>query len=157
MIRCYECRCKKCERTMQITFKSEPFPVIGEEFYFDCKICGEKTPYTRVLTRKAKADLKRFEDEEKLRQEISTLCARHDFSCRFLYQSVIIKTDISTWCFDYHKKNKTLYHESTIKINFETGEPCFAHIQFENRYISTEEIIEYITSHDARKQDIRND
>lgn len=150
MTRCYECICKKCGKTTQITFKEEPFPELGEEFSFDCKECKEKTPHSRVLTRRAQSEQKRLKDEEDLKKHIVDLCTQNGFSYRFLYQSVIIKTDISSWCFDYHKKQKTLYHESTVKINFETGDPCFAHIQFENRNISTEDVIKYIASHDTK-------
>ena len=156
MPRCYECVCEKCHKTTSITFKSEPFPEIGEVFNFQCKICGENTAHTRVLTRKAMSELKQVDAEKALKNNIEALCAQHNFTCRFLYQSVIIQTAISSWCFDYHKSKKTLYHESTVKINFETGDPCFAHIQFKNRKVSTEEIIEYIASHDAKKQAERN-
>lgn len=72
----------------------------------------------------------------------------YGFLYRFLYQSVIITTQLSDWCFDYHQSAITLYHESTIKINFETGNFAKAHVQFRNQKMSVPEVIDYIAAHD---------
>jgi len=63
----------------------------------------------------------------------------------------IITTPVATWAFDYHQKLKTLRHESTIKINFDTGDPAAMHYQFRNRKMSNSDVIEYIADHDERK------
>lgn len=34
--------------------------------------------------------------------------------------------------FDYHRPRKTLYHESTIKVNFVTGDYAKSHKQFKS-------------------------
>lgn len=70
-------------------------------------------------------------------------------SRRFLYQSVIVTTPLADWCFDYHQRKITLYHESTIKINFATGDFVKSHLQFANRKMTPLEVIDYIASHDA--------
>ena len=106
---------------------------------------------TRVLTRKAAAELRRRQAEADLRQSILDRCAEYGFQCRFLYQSVIITTPLSDWCFDYHVPQKTLYHESTTKINFTTGDYAKAHIQFRNRRMNPIEVIDYIAGHDSWK------
>ncbi len=81
------------------------------------------------------------------------LCNEKGFSCRFLYQSVIITTDLSDWCFDYHLSRITLYHESTIKINFTTGNYAKAHVQFRNRKMTIPEVIDYIAKHDLWRKE----
>ena len=106
---------------------------------------------TRVLTRKAAAELRRRQAEADLRQSILDRCAEHGFQCRFLYQSVIITTPLSDWCFDYHTPKKILYHESTTKINFATGDYAKAHVQFRDRRMSPIEVIDYIADHDSWK------
>ena len=105
----------------------------------------------RVLTRKAAAELRRRQAEADLRRSILDRCAEHGFQCRFLYQSVIITTPLSDWCFDYHTVKKTLYHESTIKIHFATGDYAKAHVQFRDRRKSPIEVIDYIAGHDSWK------
>ena len=106
---------------------------------------------TRVLTRKAAAELRRRQAEADLRQSILDRCAEYGFQCRFLYQSVIITTPLADWCFDYHTPKKTLYHESTNKINLVTGDYAKAHVQFRDRRMSSIEVIDYIADHDLWK------
>ena len=150
-MRHYECVCSQCGIRRQLAFRAEPFPEIGDVFLFACASCGEETEHTRVLTKKAAAELRRRQQEEALRDSIMKQCAEHNFRCRFLHQSVIITTDLSDWCFDYHESRITLYHESTVKINFATGNYAKAHVQFASRKITPQEFIEYIAKHDARK------
>ena len=88
------------------------------------------------------------QQEEALRQSILGQCAALGFQARFLYQSVIITTPISLWQFDYHSKLKTLRHESSVKVNFATGDPAFTHEQFRDRKMSIAEVIDYIATHD---------
>ena len=85
------------------------------------------------------------------------MCSERGFSCHFLYQSVIIITPLAAWSFDYHLPKKTLYHESTIKINFATGDYAKTHVQFRDRKMTVNEVIEYITAHDAAKQHKKKD
>ena len=148
-MRHYECECLKCGRKAQIAFQSAPYPEIGEAFVRFCPSCSEETQMQRVLTWKAAAELRRRQAEADLRQSILARCAEHGFQCRFLYQSVIIATPLSDWCFDYHTPKKTLYHESTTKINFTTGDYAKAHVQIRDRHMSPIEVIDYIAVHDS--------
>ena len=150
-MRHYECVCAQCGIRRQLAFPAEPFPEIGDIFLFVCTSCGEETAHTRVLTKRAAAELRRRQQEEALRDSMIKQCAEHHFRCRFLHQSVIITTALSDWCFDYHESRITLYHESTVKINFATGNYAKAHVQFASRKITPQEFIEYIAKHDARK------
>ena len=151
-MRHYECECLKCGRKAQIAFQAEPYPEIGETFVRFCPSCSEETQMTRVLTKKAAAELRRRQAEADLRQSILDRCAEYGFQCRFLYQSVIITTPLSDWCFDYHAVKKTLYHESTTKINFATtGDYARAHVQFRDRRMTPIEVIDYIADHDLWK------
>lgn len=150
-MRHYECECLKCGRKAQIAFQAEPYPEIGDNFSRFCPSCSKETQMTRVLTKKAAAELRRRQEESDLRQSILDRCAEYGFHCRFLYQSVIITTQLSDWCFDYHTPRKTLYHESTTKINFVTGDYAKAHVQFRDRRMSPTEVIDYIADHDSWK------
>ena len=95
------------------------------------------------------AELRAAEEEATLRQEIVEKCERMGFACRFVYESVVILTPVSSWQFDYHRRLKTLRHESTVKVNFKTGDPAFTHEQFRDRKMSNDEVIDYIAAHDA--------
>lgn len=148
MIRHYECRCLQCESRRSIAFREEPFPEIGEVFVRFCRSCGADTPQTRVLTKKAAAELRSRENEQALRSAIVRKCEDFGFQCRFLYQSVIVTTPVADWFFDYHQSRITLYHESMIRINFATGDHAKSHIQFSDKRMNPLEVIEYIASHD---------
>ena len=145
----YECVCMSCGAHRTITFREEPYPKPKEVFTWMCHSCGCNTDHTRAMTRKTLAELRRAQKEEDLRNSIVQDCEQYGFSCRFLYQSVIITTPISDWCFDYHTSRITLYHESTVKINFATGDYAKSHRQFTNRKMTPHEVIAYIASHDA--------
>ena len=144
----YLCECKVCKLQKQVKFEGEPYPIFGDEFECFCPRCNRISPYGRVLTRKARAQLNRLQTEKELKRSIVDQCARYGFRCRFLYQSVIITTPLADWCFDYHQSKKTLYHESTVKINFETGKPCKSHCQFRNKKRKVSEVIDYIAAHE---------
>lgn len=150
-MRHYECEYLRCGWKAQIAFQTEPYPKIGETFVRFCPSCSEETQMKRVLTKKAAAELRRRQEESDLRRSILDRCTEHGFQCRFLYQSVIITTPLSDWCFDYHTVKKTLYHESTTKINFATGDYAKAHVQFRDRRMSSIEVIDYIADHDLWK------
>lgn len=150
-MRIYECKCLDCETVTQICFEIELCPEYGEEFQHYCKCCENETTFTRTLTRKTSAELKRKQAEMELRQSIIDRCEFYGFQHRFLHQSVIVTTLISDWCFDYHDAKITLYHESTTKINFETGDYAKAHIQFHEKRMSPTNVIDYIASHDEWK------
>ena len=147
-MRHYLCECTVCHTRQQYAF-DEPYPGIGDSFPRPCNQCGEITPHSRVLTRKAMAELRAAEEEATLRQEIVEKCERMGFACRFVYESVVISTPVSSWQFDYHRRLKTLRHESTIKVNFKTGDPAFTHEQFRDMKMSNDEVIDYIAAHDA--------
>lgn len=150
-MRHYECECLKCGRNAQIAFQTEPYPQIGEVFSRFCPSCSAQTQMTRVLTRKAAAELRHRQEETDLHRSIQDRCAEYGFQYRFLYQSVIITTPLSDWCFDYHIPKKTLYHESTTKINFATGDYAKSHVQFRDQRMTPGEVIDYIADHDSRR------
>lgn len=102
-----------------------------------------------VLTRKQKAKLRQEAEEAELRETIRKRCALYGMSCRFYLESVIIYSPVAKWQFAYHDRLKTLWHESTVKINFETGDYAAMHNQFRNRRLTCEEVIDYIAGHDG--------
>ncbi len=148
-MRQYECECTVCGTKRQVAFREEPYPEYGDMVSAFCANCNADTCHTRTLTRKTAAELRRKAEEENLRQSILDQCAEYGFSARFLYQSVIITTSLSDWCFDYHEKLVTLYHESTYKINLQTGAYAKAHVQFSKRKMTPTEVVSYIAEHDA--------
>lgn len=145
------CKCLECEEEKCFRF-GRPYPVYGQHFYRYCAKCGKDTPHTMVLTKKIAADLRRQEEERQLQESIVRKCESYGFFCRFLYRLVIITTPVSSWQFDYHESRKTLLHESTVKINFQTGDPAKVHVQFSKK-MSINEAIDYIAAHDNWKQD----
>lgn len=145
----YECVCLQCGSKQQHTFPTEPYPEPDDIFMRFCRICQENTKHQRTLTQKALAALRKKQQEDDLRETIVKKCMEYGFHCRFLYQSVIVMTNLSDWCFDYHLRQITLYHESTVKINFATENYAKAHIQFAKKKITPTEVIEYIAKHDA--------
>lgn len=149
-MRHYLCECTACHTRQQYAF-DEPYPSIGESFFQQCNHCCEMTPHSRVLTRKAMAELRAKEEEAALRQGIVEKCELMGLTCRFVYESVIVSTPISSWQFDYHRRLKTLRHESTVKWNFKTGGPAFTHEQFRDKKMSNDEVIDYIAAHDDWK------
>ena len=68
-----------------------------------------------------------------------------DIACLWFISSICL----ADWCFDYHQSRITLYHESTVKINFETGDYAKSHLQFANRKMKPLDVIDYIAAHDA--------
>ncbi|MBR5109725.1 MAG: hypothetical protein IK099_05980 [Clostridia bacterium] len=56
---------------------------------------------------------------------VNTNRIRRDFSAFNIFHECI-----SSWQFQYHESRKTLRHESTVKINFETGDYAKTHEQF---------------------------
>lgn len=108
-------------------------------------------PFQRVATRKARSELRAIEEERALREAICAECRERGFTCTFFYRSVVIRTPMAHWKFDYHMPRKTLWHESTYRINAETGHPAARHKQFEDRKLSWREVIDYIDKHDQWK------
>ena len=151
-MRQYLCECQVCKLQHNVLFPAAPYPEFREPFDALCKCCQSTTPHQRVLTRKTLSELRRNQAENELKKSIEDECAKHGFRCRFLYESVIITTHLADWCFDYHQKEVTLYHESTIKINFETGEYCKAHCQFRNRKMTPMQVISYIAAHEVWRE-----
>ena len=100
--------------------------------------------------------IRRRQEEEDLKKSISDQCARHGFTCRFLYQSVIITTPLADWCFDYHEKYKTLYHENTPNTKYLTGHYVKAHTQFKGKKMTVSAVIEYIASHEGWRAEQRS-
>lgn len=150
-MRQYLCECTVCKKRYTLHFDLEPFPILGDSFPHQCSNCGMETLFQRVATRKAKSELRAIAEEQALREAISVECNRRGFTCRFLYQSVVIQTPAAHWKFDYHVSHKTLWHESTYPINLATGVPAARHKQFEGRKISWQEVIAYIDRHDQWK------
>lgn len=149
-MRQYLCECTVCGWKKNLQFE-DSLPKPGDCFLRYCDCCQDETVFTRVLTRKAQAEINRIEGENALQESILEKCAVYGFSCRFFGESAIITTPKSTWQFDYHQKLKTLRHESTIKINFDTGDPAAMHYQFRDRKVSNVDVIDYIADHDERE------
>lgn len=155
-MRQFVCECLNCGLKKTRQFKEEPYPEYGEVFVAHCKVCDSDQNHTRVLTRKTQAELRRRQEEEDLKKSISDQCARHGFTCRFLYQSVIITTPLADWCFDYHEKYKTLYHENTPNTKYLTGHYVKAHTQFKGKKMTVSAVIEYIASHEGWRAEQRS-
>lgn len=150
-MRQYLCQCSVCKKQYTLLFDREPFPLLGDTFPRHCPGCGKEAPFQRVATRKARSELRAVEEERALREAIRAECARRGFACEFLYQSVVIRTPAAHWKFDYHTAQKTLWHESTYRVNLATGVPAARHKQFDGRKISWQEVISYIDRHDRWK------
>ena len=151
----YVCECQICNTQNLLECEEDPYLIYGEKIELECRVCRKTTLHQRVLTRKQRAELNRVLAERALRRSIVEKCAEYGFECRFIYQSVVITTPIADWCFDYHQSKKTLYHESTIKINFETGRPCKSHCQFRDKRIKTMDVIDYVAAHDKWRAETR--
>ena len=147
-LRHYECECSICHRKSQVAFHEEPYPKYGSTFEAHCKHCERITEHTRVLTKKTAAEIRNRETEERLRQALADKCRDYQFDYRFVYQSIVVTTALSDWSFDYHRPRITLYHESTVKINFTTGNYAKSHVQFRDKKMKPEEVIDYIAAHD---------
>lgn len=147
-MRQYMCTCLNCGGRNHLRF-DEPYPQYGDEFIRFCNHCGTDTTQTMVLTKKIATQLRKLKAENERKQSIIDCCQKYGFTCRFLFESVIITTPMSSWQFQYHDSRKTLRHESTIKINFETGDIAKTHEQFRDRKMTCEEVIDYIAEHDA--------
>ena len=143
----YLCRCMECGNEQNQRF-NEPYPLYGDTVFCFCKVCQKETSFTRVLTKKAQAEMNVQAAEDALLDRIRERCAMYGFTTRQLYRSIVIQTPKSEWSFDYHEKLKTLLHESTYKFDLKTGNPAKAHIQFKSRNMTIEEIIDYIARHD---------
>ena len=150
-MRNHESECLRCGLVRQLTFFQEPYPEYGDVFHYFCKSCQDTTEHTRTMTRKTASELRRKQIEQDLRQSIIDKASEYGFTCRFLYQSVIITTHLADWCFDYHENKITLYHESTVKIHFKTGDYAKAHKQFAERKMSPLEVVDYIAEHEKWK------
>ena len=155
-MRHYESECTVCGRKTQVAYSAEPYPEYGDRFQHFCPVCEAETEHTRTMTRKTATQLRRDQEEQSRREEIMVLCEKEGFSCRFLYQSVIITTELSDWCLDYHQSRITLYHESTTKINFAPGNYAKAHVQFHDRKMTILEVIDYIAQHECCRKESKN-
>lgn len=149
-MRQYLCECTTCGERKNFYF-DEPYPTCEDTFVRHCDHCAADVLFIRVITRKAQAEMNRFQEEQQLQEHIRQKCAEYGFTCRFYLESVIIITPVASWQFAYHKKLKTLRHESTVKVNFDTGDPAAMHYQFRNRKITIDEVIDYIAMHDNKK------
>lgn len=146
-MRQYMCTCLQCKGNNNIQFV-ESIPQYGSVFLHYCKYCKEQTEHTLNATKKMLSKLRKTTEEEERQKSIRRYCQRYGFSCRFLYESVIITTQVSKWQFQYNKDLKTLRHESTVKINFDNGHYAKTHEQFRDRKMSCKEVIDYIAAHD---------
>jgi len=153
-LRTYECECVECRNKTQIQFKNEcKYPKLGEIFTSYCKCCGGMCDFTRTMTKKALSELRRIHEEQALKDKIQSLCDYYGYACKFVFQSVVITTPIASWSFDYHKSKVTLHHESSVKINWETGLYARTHVQFREKNMNFEEILAYIHSHDTWRKE----
>jgi len=154
-MKAFECMCSECGYITQVTFTNYEYPQLGVQFESYCRQCEADTGFVRVPTRKALAEQKRQYEEQVIQKKIKELCEQYGFGCRFVYQSVVITTPIAEWSFDYHKNKVTLYHESSVKINRETGLYARTHVQFRDRKMNFEDVLKYIATHDKwRKNEL---
>ena len=112
-----------------------------------CKFCQKETSFTRTLTRKAQAELRRKQDEIDLQTTIREYCKGYGYDCRFYLESVIINTPASMWSFNYHDKEKVLRHENRRPVHDDMGGFVKTHEQFRRR-TDWKEVIDYIYRHD---------
>ena len=152
----YECECEICKTKTLIWAEEDPYLFLGVTFGLACKTCGSTTSHHRVLTRKERAKLNSILAERALQNQIINKCNELGFTYRFVYQSVVITTPLADWCFDYHQSRKTLYHESTTKLNFKTGVFAKSHCQFRDKRMTNVEIIHYISDHDKWRARLQN-
>lgn len=151
-MRQFMCDCLECGGKEQFNL-NEPYPKYGDRFECFCKYCCKDTSHTLTLTRKLAAEQRREKEEKELRDSIIRCCEKYGFTCRFLYESVIITAPISSWQFAYHSSKKTLRQESSVMINFKTGDYAKTHEQFRDKKKTCEEVIEYIAAHDKWRQE----
>ena len=144
----YTIKCARCGKENPIRVSGADLPDPDAVIVHRCKGCEAETSHSYVLTRKFRTALRQKQKEEEQRQQLRALCEGYGFACRFLFQSVIITTPLSDWCFDYHQSRVTLWHESTIKVNFTTGDAAKAHCQFRERKMTAAQVIEYISEHE---------
>lgn len=145
-MRHYECECLNCHSKQQLAF-NEPYPEYGDQFAHFCKFCQNESTFTRVLTRKAQAELRRNQDEADLQSAICDYCKKYGFDCRFYLESAIITTPASMWSFNYHDKEKALRHENRRPVHDDMGGYVKTHEQF-RRQMSWKDVIDYIYRHD---------
>lgn len=145
-MRQYECECLSCQSKQQLVFV-EHYPEYGEQFVFFCKFCQKETKFARTLTRKAKAELRRKQDEIDLQADIREYCKEYGFDCRFYLESVIITTPASMWSFNYHDKEKVLRHENRKPVHDDMGGFVKTHEQFRKK-MGWKEVVDYIYRHD---------
>lgn len=150
-VKCSQMKCGICGQLRQIPNGERVVLSEGDMLELFCRVCGKDTVHVRVLTKKEQAEIRRNELENSLKKGIVDRCSQYGFSAKFVYQSVVIQTDLSKWSFDYHDGKKTLHHESTVKINFNTGMPAKTHIQFKDKKMTNEEVIDYIYRHDVSR------
>ncbi len=125
----------------------EHYPDLGEQFVYFCNNCQKETLFTRTMTRKAQAELRRKQNEIDMQASIREYCKGYGFGCRFYLESVIITTPASMWSFNYHDKEKVLRHENRRPVHDDMGGFAKTHEQFRRR-ASWKEVIDYIYRHD---------
>lgn len=145
-MRHYECECLSCHRKQQLAF-NEQSPEYGDHFIRFCKFCQKESTFTRALTRKTQAELRRMQDEANLQTAICDYCKKYGLNCKFYLESAIITTPASMWSFNYHDKEKALRHENRRLVHDDMGGYVKTHEQF-RRQISWKEVIDYIYRHD---------
>ncbi len=161
--------CKVCHTQHLIAFRQQYIPNLSKPFETVCPTCKQITIHKHVPTKKTKSSFPRQkmnhqheqkmprkqgksytckEDKPWLRRALANKCKEYGFTYRFLYRSIIVTTPLADWCFDYHLPRITLYHESTAKINFETGNYAKSHVQFRDRKMNPLTVIDFIATHE---------
>ena len=78
-MRQYLCECTTCGERRSLYF-DETFPAYGDTFVCHCDHCDSDKLFSRVLTRKAKAEMNRLQEEQQLQAHIRQKCAEYGFT-----------------------------------------------------------------------------
>ena len=141
------CKCLTCGNMREMRIILRHSRNDENEIQCKCYICHKKTS-SIIVTSPKEIDAVRKSRVYSRQRRVKRACDKYHFKFHFGEQHAFIKTELGAWFFDYLDPLVTLYHESTRKINRRTGEYSAFHVQFENKYMSIEKVIDYIASHD---------
>lgn len=155
-VRNMACICTGCGSDIQVGFDVDFLPDINSTIERMCTKCGCEQKLRFRETRKLLAERRRMQEEQELRERITGLSEQYGFKCCFIYQHVTVTTPVGSWHFNLYGPKKKLFHESTYKVNLQTGNKAFWHLQFE-RKMSYEQLFLYISNHEkAHIQRLKN-
>ena len=146
-VRNMACICTVCGSEVQVGFDVDFLPDINSTVERMCSKCGCKQTLRFRETKKLRAQRRRIQEDQELRDHITQLAEQYGFKCCFIYQHVTVTTPVGSWQFNLYGSKKKLFHESSYKVNLQTGNKAFWHLQFE-RKMSLEELFLYVSNHE---------